>query len=310
MSETADDKKRIKHLEALTKKQAGRIERLSKTRYQIPKAPKRVRGAASHTRIAIPDTHGCFVDQAALAALVGDLTSMSDSIKEIVLLGDHLDCGAFLAQHHTIGYVAEAEYTFEDDVDAANHLLDRVQAACPRAVIHYLEGNHERRIEKFCVTSALQQKATASYLTKMFSTESVLHLAKRGIHYYKQGRFYDGLRIPATIKLGRCYFTHGNRTGTHAASAMLRDFGGNVVYGHTHRTDMASGRTVKDGEMGAWSPGCLCRQQPLWMHTQVTNWSHGYGLQLVREDGDFLHINVPIIDGKSYMMQLTAKMGR
>jgi hypothetical protein len=45
--------------------------------------------------------------------------------------------------------------------------------------------------------------------------------------------------------------------------------------------------------------------RPLYQHTSVNDWSHGYHLQLVRPDEGFLPINVPIIDGKSYLIQLT-----
>jgi hypothetical protein len=98
-------------------------------------------------------------------------------------------------------------------------------------------------------------------------------------------------------------------TAKHAASVHLIKFGGNVVYGHTHRADSFVDRTVTEGVIGAWSPGCLCKLQPYWMHTNLTGWSHGYGLQLVAGDGSFLHINVPIIDGRSYLVQLTERIG-
>lgn len=297
-------KSRILELEELTKIQAEQIERQRRSRYRLPKSPSVLR-SKGHYRVIIPDTHGSHVDPQALAAFLGDIGAIAHEVREIVMLGDHIDCGGFLAQHHTIGYVAETHYTFEDDVNATNTFLDELQRLCSRAVIHYLEGNHERRIERWCVTSALAKKGNATFLAKMFSTESVLHLEKRGINYYKQGQFYGGIRIPATIRLGRCHFTHGSRTGSNPANATLRDFGANVVFGHVHRMDSYSGRTVKEGEIGSWSPGCLCKLQPLWNHTQITGWSHGYGLQLVRKDEDFMHINVPIINGKSYLIQLS-----
>ena len=604
-----------------------RIERQGKDRFVIPrqKSPRKTKGG--FVRAIIPDTHGCFVDPDALAAMLEDLRLLAP--KEIVLLGDHLDCGGFLSQHHTLGYVAEAAYTFDDDVDAGNDMLDRVQAICPKADIHYLEGNHEclspdhdvltkegwkpiedvttddvvagmsddgstqwskplashcyeyegdmisydgpifrirmtpqhrvwywnqpntelscrkawkiasttttyeiptasnntqpeyeindneirlvawiltdgtlssnkveiyqsksenfndirsifdeldlaysegsrerggdyrpehkfyvlgngrdrvkrlfgikgkccksdktippwvknlsarqfdifietiiqgdgskrgdaaciygeehfleelqsmivvngrscsmrkkynkqdgnfsnkgwhfclnvckrnrrkvaggnfkseeysgmvyclttesdnffvrhrgnvsvtgnSRIEKWCVTQALRNSQDAQKLLNTFGTETQLHLAKRKIKFYKQGQFYDGCRIPSTIKLGRCYFTHGSRVGKNATQAMLGDYGACVVFGHVHKIQSASSRTVEGGEIGAWTPGCLCRLQPLWRHTSITDWSHGYGVQLVRPDGDFLHITVPIIDGKSYLLNLTS----
>ncbi len=160
------------------------------------------------------------------------------------------------------------------------------------------------RIEKWCVTQALRNRIDAAYLKKMFGVRVQLHIEKRGIYHWEQGKRYMGCRIPATIRLGNCFFTHGTKHGKNAASAMLSRFAGNVVFGHVHKLLSASDRTVKDGEIGAWCPGSLCFEQPLWRHSDPTDWCQGYGVQLVRPNGDFLHINVPIIGGKSYLVDL------
>lgn len=623
------EKKRIAELERLVQKQQERIENLNKSKFKIPTSKGSI-PKGDCVRIAVPDTHGCKVDEQAIAAFLSDLEALGPSVKEVVLLGDHLDCGGFLAQHFTMGYVDEAGYTFEEDVAACNHFLDKVQELCKNAMFHYLDGNHEcltpdhevltdrgwvyiadvttddivfsmsdsgdtlaerplachsydysgeiithsgpyyrikmtpqhrvwywgqsesdlicrkawklasttttvkipassknknreyenvsdddirllawiltdgsitkngvvciyqskpqtveiinslllrmgldfsvyrrwrksgsfksnheshtftikassrrgvlshlfgdpgatektipdwvrllsdrqmdifvetlilgdgtrvksawclygkrqfldeiqallvtsgyraslarrrnsstggwyeclnitkrskikiqcgnlkreqysgkvhclttkcdnffvrlkgvvsvtgnSRIEKFCVTSALRNQQDANFLLSLFGPHAVLHLDDRGIKYYRQSVRYDGLPIPGTIRLGKCYFTHGSRTGQNPAKAMLSDFGGNVVFGHVHRSDSYTSRTVSEGVIGAWTPGCLCKLQPLYSHTQVTGWSHGYGMQLVRDNGDFLHVNVPIIDGKSYLTQLTDRV--
>lgn len=264
------------------------------------KRPRRMRG--DFVRFFLPDTHGCFVDPAALAACLEDMEALQP--REIYMMGDHLDCGGFLAQHHTLGFVAEADYTFESDVAAANALLDEVQRRCPSAVITYLEGNHEERLEKYCITAALRQSKDAAFLRKLIGPESVLHLEKRGIRYITKGKTYDGCRVQGTVKAGRCYVTHGTRHGKNAAHAMLSRFGACVVFGHVHKLLAASDRNVRDGEYAAWSVGHLSRQQPLWRHGDPTDWSQGYGFQVVTKQDDFLHINVPIIDGRSYLALL------
>lgn len=304
----ADERKRVAQLEKLVDKQQDRIDKMLKTRFKLPASKKTKGKTGSYTRIIIPDTHGAKIDPLAAAAFFADLEFLAPSVKEVVMLGDHLDAGGFLAQHHTLGYVAETEDTFEDDVVATNLLLDRVQSTCPEAEIHYIEGNHERRIERWCVTQALANRRDSAYLHRLFGVEAQLNLEKRNIRHYKQGVFYDDCRIPATFRLGRCFFTHGSRVGQNPAKLMLSDFGGNVVFGHVHRIDMAASRSVKDGEVGAWSPGCLCKLQPMYAHTQVTKWAHGYGLQFVNGGGDFLHINVPIIEGKSYLVPLAQRI--
>lgn len=300
-AKVAEQQKQIDHL-------SERLEKLRASRWSIPLARrKNAKTGRPFVRVVIPDTHGCQVDPAAIGAVLDDLEALD--AREVVMLGDHLECGGFLAQHWTLGYVAQAEYTFEQDVDAANDLLDKIQARCPKAVIHYLEGNHERRIESWCITQALKHGRDGAFLLRQFGTQSQLHLERRGIRFYQQGRFYMDLTIPATIKLGHCYFTHGHTAARHAAAVMLERYGNNVVYGHTHRSDEASSRTVDRGTIKAWCPGALCQLQPLWQHTAPTTWTHGYGVQLVQESGDFLHVQVPVIDGRSYLVQLTNQAG-
>ena len=287
-------------------------EQLKDTRgpkYSAPKGRRAKSRKTDYVRFVIPDVHGCKMHKPAVAAMLGDLESLSP--KEIVIMGDFLDCGGFLAQHHTLGYVEQSTYSFDQDVAAANDLLDSIQEAAPGAEIHFLEGNHEARIEKYCVTAALRNGAPnieAEHLRMLYGTEHVLHLEERGIQLYRQGKYYHGLGLPSTIKLGKCHFVHGISTAVNAAKVHAERFGGNVVYAHSHRADSYHIRTISAGVIGAWNPGCLCELQELYMHQNISNWSHGYGLQLVKSDGDFLHINVPIRDGKSHFVGITEKL--
>lgn len=292
----------------LIAQQQARIEALSKSKFSLPSQKSRQPVGKTFIRVIVPDTHGCYLDPAAAAAFFSDLESLAP--EEIVFIGDHIDCGGFLAQHHTMAYVAQSEYTFEQDVIASNAFFDRVQEICPKARMHYLEGNHERRLEQWCVTQALRNHADAEFLRKMFSVESFLNTSKRGINFYAQGKTYDNCRIPSCIKLGKCYFTHGSKHGKRAADQMLARFAAPVVFGHVHKLLAASDRNVKDGEVGAWCCGYLGILQPLWRHSDPTDWTQGYGVQLVRSDGDFLHINCPIINGRSYLVQLTERAGK
>lgn len=283
------------------------LERLrtSKVKLRLDRKARSRKGGVT-LRVLVPDSHGCFIDQAAAAAMIADIKMLQPA--SIILLGDHLDCGGFLAEHHTWGYVAEADYTFEDDCNATNQFLDAIQAAAPAATIEYLEGNHERRIEKWIVTDALRcgkgSRQDVAMLNKLFSTEIVLHLAKRGIPIYKQGEWYDGCHVPGTIKRDNCYFTHGQYTAKAAAAAHLSKYNANVWFGHTHRMDLATKRTVASGPIGAWNPGCLCQLQPFWQHQNLTDWVNGYGIQLVQSGLGHLNLQIPIIDNVSYLSPL------
>lgn len=273
-----------------------------KPRFPAIRPAKASKYPGDYVRAIIPDSHGSAISRIAAAAFLADLKRLDP--REVVMLGDHVDCGGFLAQHHVLGYVAQTTYSYADDLAAANAFLDQIQTAAPRGKIHYIEGNHERRVETWCVTQTLRHAKDAEMLRRAFAPEFTLQLAQRGIAYYRQGEHYHGLPVPGAIRLGKCHFWHGTSAAKHAAAVNVAQIGGNVVYGHTHREDATSLRPVATGDIGAWNPGCLCEQQPLWCHTRPTNWTHGYGVQLVARSGRFLHVNVRIVDGASLLIPL------
>lgn len=284
------------------------VEALARARGTRPvhfnPAPRRkLRGDT--LRLIIPDTHGAHADAGAISLLLADAKALKPD--EIILLGDHVDCGGFLAQHHTLGYVAETEYSYEDDIAAANAFLNSLQAACPAASIDYLEGNHERRVETWCVTQTLRHGKDSEMLRKALAPEFLLRLAERNIRYHRLSEFHDGLTVPGVIKRGKVFFFHGISTAKHAAAVTQEAVAGNCVFGHTHRHQADVGRRMSAGVIGAWNPGCLCVRQPLWNHGRPTQWTHGYAIQIVARTGTFLHLNIPIIEGRSLLGSLLTR---
>lgn len=255
-------------------------------------------------RVIVPDSHGHHVDLDARAAFLRDVAKLAPD--EVVMLGDHLDAGGTFNSHQRT-YTAEMTESYEDDCKAANRFLDAIQAAAPRARIHYLEGNHEQHVERWAAR-AFASKKDADGLLDRYGPGAVLELRRRGIKYYKRSETYQGLSIPGTIKLGRCYFVHGVSHSKHAASQHLARFGCNVVFGHVHRSQSVIERTVSSDGFGAWCPGTLAKLQPLYMHTSPTSWSHGYGVQFVNPSGGFLHLNVPIHKGRSLLSDVAKRL--
>jgi len=251
-------------------------------------------------RVILPDSHGNHIDWAAAYAAVGDIKRLAPH--EIIFLGDHLDCGGTFNAHQRT-YVREMTESYEDDSDAANAFLDAIQKVAGGCDAHYLEGNHEQHVERWAARSMHVLK-DAEGLVKRYGPMAVLRLRDRGIRYYRRSETYQGLSIPGTIKLGKCFFTHGISHGSNAAAEHLRRFGANIVYGHCHRAESRVERTVSsDGFIGA-CPGTLALLQPLYMHTRPTSWSHGYAVQHVLPSGEFMHLNVPIIKGRSLLSEL------
>lgn len=295
---------RIRALEKSLDLAQSTIARMQKARAaKIKPGRPRKRTRKDIVRVAFGDLHGCKLAPAAVAAMLGDIQELNPD--EIVIGGDMVDCGGFLAQHHTLGYVAETEYSYEDDIETANGFLDNLRDAAPNARIDYLEGNHENRVERWIVTEALRNTKDSRFLKKLVAPKTLLHLEKRGIQYYARNEAHGDCRQPGFIRKGKCFFVHEISGSQNAATDALRKVAGNVVFFHTHRADTAIGFRPGIGDIGAWNPGCLCEPRPMWQHTRPNDWTHGYGVQLVAPSGNFLHINVPIIQGESLLIPFT-----
>lgn len=256
-------------------------------------------------RVIIPDSHGSMIDPQAKKAFLADLKSLDPD--EIVMLGDHVDAGGLFSKHKK-KCKEDMEYSYSEDIKAANEFLDAILARASKAKIHYIEGNHEYHIERWASENIDNEKDVKLFVEGN-APEFKLKLKDRGIKYYKQMEFYQGISIRNTIRLGHCFFTHGITASKFATAKHVEKFGSNVVHGHTHRAQEYKTKTVKAAAIGGWCPGTLSVLQPTYLHNEPSEWSHGYGVQFVhKKSGKFLHINVQIIEGESLLLPLTSTL--
>ena len=276
---------------------------LQKARYSAPRKPQKdTPKKDDFIRVICNDVHGSMMDKDAVNAFLADLKQWNPD--EVVLNGDIIECGGFLAAHHTLGYVAQTEYTWQDDIAAGNWFLDEIQKAAPKAVIHYLEGNHEDRPERWIIDQTMRHARDSEFLRNLLSADTLLRLNERGIHYYRRGIHHIKGLPPGWIKLGKIFFVHELGGGKNAAFGAVGRTAGNVVYAHTHQEATATAVFPSVGLVKAWNPGCLCLLQPLWRNSNTTNWSHGYATQIIAKSGEFLHLQIPIWEGKSLVGSL------
>jgi hypothetical protein len=170
----------------------------------------------------------------------------------------------------------------------------------------HLTGNC--RVEKWIVDQTLRNGRDAEFLRQLLSPHVLLRLEERGVEFHRLGVEHGPGLPKGWIKLGKCFFTHELAGGKNAARASLQRTAGNLVFAHTHQEDSATIVFPGVGLVKAWNPGCLCQLQPLWRHSDPTSWSHGYGVQLVAASGEFLHLNIPIVNGKSLMGNLIGRL--
>lgn len=304
-TEVENLKYELKQREGLITQMSERIERIEKIgSLKVKKliAPARGKAKKHITRVIIPDSHGNHIDPVARDAFLADLKLLCPD--EIVMLGDHLDCGGTFNAHQ-VTYTSEMTESYEDDVAAGNAFLDAIRAYSPNARIHYIEGNHEQHLERWAARN-VKTKRDADFLVQHWGPEAVLKLKQREITYYRSREFHMGLAVRGSIKLGRCYFTHGISHAKHADDAHLHAFAGNVVFGHVHRVLSVHSRTVNSQGHAAWCPGTLAKLQPLYRHTECTQWVHGFAVQFASVDtGRFTHINIPVFnDGTTGLQEM------
>jgi len=290
-------------LEAERRAHSETVKALERSRFA--KAPKKITPATSKAgtgdivEVIFSDVHGNKHDPAAMAAFLGDLRTLRPD--RLIIGGDFIDCGGFLAEHHTLGYVAETEDSYEEDVAVSNSLLDQILAAASPSEVHYVEGNHEWRVERWALTQRLAHHKDVDLLRRTFCPEHVLRLKDRGIRYYRQGQTHGDCNTPGWVKIDKAFFVHKISNARDAAGQAMAKAAGNIVFFDTHRAAFKPMHLPGVGLISAWNPGCLCKRQPLYANTRPTEWTHGYLVRFIsRKTGNFQMTNITINEGTSY----------
>lgn len=241
------------------------------------------------TNLILPDLHFPNHDETALKCAIAAAKELQP--KRIIILGDWLDAHQFSS--HGGKSLAEARITsFQDDLDGVCKILDELDKHTSQIV--YIEGNHENRVERW----ALKDRGnTAAF--EAISPAKVIGGRPRTVWV----PYVDPPFTPYKL-LPDLWCVHGWSHAKAAAATHLRlatSF--SIIHGHTHRVqsdtkkDHQSGRVLK-----AWSPGCLCKIQPLWTGANPTDWSHGLGVVFVdRRNGQHWDFTVKIENGKAVL---------
>jgi len=289
-------------------------------------APKKVTPKKSkHTvHVALPDPQigyrdlgsrlDPFHDESAMdvALQITSFIEETDRLDTVVNLGDFLDLpsqGRF-----------EQEAAFASTTQAAfdrGHLFlqQQRQAAGPKAKIVLVEGNHDRRMEKFITANMLSafglRRANTTELPAM-SIPYLLRLEEIGVEYidaYPAGAYW------ITESLRAIHGTKARSNGSTAAAYTNADPHISTIFGHSHRLEIQS-KTVYNGAGAirsvAVSPGCLCRVDGAVPSANGSthidgsparhweNWQQGVAVITVEPSGEFFTELVQIKDGQAW----------
>lgn len=254
-----------------------------------------------------------FHDDAAMdvALQIANVLEHDSGVHQVVNLGDFLD----LPAQGRFEQEAAFAFTSQHAIDRGHLFLQQQRAAAPDAKIILLEGNHDRRMQKFIQNNALAsfgiKKANAPESWPVMSLPNLLRLDEIDVEYidaYPAGMWWINEKLRAI---------HGDKVNSGGNTAMKYTNEMphiSTVFGHIHRQEIQSKTTFdragKIKVMGI-SPGCLCRVDgavpSVKGSTDVNgrpvvyyeNWQQGMAVITYKPEGSF-HVDlVHIDDGKT-----------
>lgn len=197
------------------------------------------------------DVHIPFQDANAVKLFINYCVKKQPEV--IVLNGDILDM--FMLSRFTKG---EGRNPLEE-ITECRQLLESLRAVCPNALIYYVIGNHETRLERYVLNKAPE---LASLVEDVFSILKVQDFKIRG--------------CASLIVNDNLVFKHGTLLGSKSGLSAIKEMEASYmsgVSGHTHRLCKYIAR--KAGRKFFWiESGCLCDLNPEYMVNP--NWQNGF----------------------------------
>lgn len=230
--------------------------------------------------LVLPDTHAPYHSQRAVAlALKCTREYKPDTI---IALGDWLDCYSVSDYPKHPDRRGRLQY----EVEAGAKLLKPFRAECDE--FYFTEGNHENRLERYLSTRAPE-------LYGLISMRELLDLNAAQYTKYQESK-----------KIGKVYFTHDvGFCGAGAAAKSLAAFGGNLVFGHSHKPELVYDRNLRGESHFCMNAGWLGDPAMIdYAHKRkARGWQHGLGLVEQTASGESWATFVPFVKGKAVIAE-------
>lgn len=226
--------------------------------------------------LACPDVHYPFHDKRAVALAL----KVADAYKPdtIVILGDFVDNYAVSSHDKDAGREGKIARELAGASVLVNEFRKRAKS------FYYLEGNHETRLQRY-----LNKRAPE--LHGLVNIRDLVGVLEHEWRPYGQ-----------PLRLNKCHFVHDvGYCGQDAARKSLNAFGGNLVFGHSHRAEIVYDGNLRGERHFAVSSGWLGNgsQIDYAPQTRVRQWQHGVTLVNSLKNGNSWATFVPFVGGKA-----------
>lgn len=216
--------------------------------------------------------------------------------ERLIINGDWLNFDDL--SRHAVQGIPKDPTTAQDDINQGTIMLGQVRAALPRDTeITYIEGNHDKWLERYDIqeapkSAALKRGTLPGQEPDKYAAHAIpflLHCEELRVDYVDA---YPHGNVALNKKLGVYHGDKSRKGGGNTAHSSLERKDHGVIIGHDHR--LASvGSTIfsADGTpytYNAAQSGCMCDLKPHYM--KDPDWQNGF-LTVTLEDGtDFYHI--------------------
>ncbi|UVD39732.1 metallophosphoesterase [Streptomyces phage RosePharie] len=184
---------------------------------------------ATTTTVILPDIQYPYHDSLALSKIIKVIEDIQPD--RVFQIGDAIDFPQ--VSRWTKGTAGEYAPTLQKHIDGFKGVLTQLRDAAPKAVITWLEGNHDLRIKDF-----VRSYAAPLTTLRALEVENLFGLDEVDVKYVK-----------GPVRLGtNTYAVHGHESGGYAGTPQswenkfVKRYGSdaNVVFGHTHQPYLLS----------------------------------------------------------------------
>jgi hypothetical protein len=241
--------------------------------FTLPKSIKEV--------LFLSDIHLPYHDEQALITALQ--YGKDNNVDCIWLNGDIMDMFQ-CSDHEKLPGKADMQYEF----DFTRDFFARLRSIFPKAIIYYLEGNHEVRWRRY-----LMRKAPEIIGIPEFRLDVILKLREFNVEWIPNGTL---------CKFGHLNVIHGNEFkgggGVNPARTLFLRAKDNIIAGDKHKTGENNEGTLNGKLITCWAVGALCDLNPEYLSMAHTIWNHGFAHISMNLDGTFKVRNMRIKNGE------------
>jgi predicted phosphodiesterase len=219
------------------------------------------------TALIIPDCHVPYEDKRAYQLMLDIATDLNPD--EITILGDYADFYAI----NSHGKDADKTHILMDEVSSVVERLGDLRRLFPKAKIVYIEGNHEYRLARY-----IKSKCPDLYGT--IDVQSILELDRLGISFVPYGPTQQHAVLGSELKARHEPLSGGK----HVAQGSIEKGLTSLVFGHTHRLQIAETYTLDGQRLMGISCGWLGdKSHPIFGYVKTHHqWGLGFGVLRVK----------------------------